>query len=413
MLSGSTAIAQFIGIASLPLVTRLYTPAEIGTVSLFLSFLGFWVAIIALRYEHALIVAADDEESHVVLYLAITLVFFMSAMGLPILWLMQQNNFLEFQLLPIWVPIIAFPIFCGYGLFVVYRSWALRGGLVSQISRASITRAGAMACTKLGLGIAAGGVFALFFAELVGALFSMHAMMQSTRLYFAASKPSYIGFAQMRETAVKYIKFPMFDAPSACMDALAVMLPLPMVGSLYGVEAAGWFGLARMVLSLPNAQIGTAVADVFQMSLAAAIRDNDPQRAYSTFYMLLKKMSLIGLLPLVTSLVVIPQVFPIVFGQYWEPAGTVAASLAPWLYAAFVISPLSRALQVLQAQEWKLFYDVTVLALLIGCYLLALKFSISLVEFCLLLSAANVVGYLVYAIVLYMLVEKKLRNKEG
>lgn len=410
MLSGGTALAQLIGICTLPLVTRLYSPAEIGTVSLFLSFFGFWVTTIALRYEHALMIATDDAESHVVHRLATILVFLMSMLGVPLLWMLQQNNVLEFQLLPVWTPLIAFPILLGYGLFMVYRSWALRAGLVSQISQASITRAGAMAGTKLGLGVFGGGVVALFVAELAGALSSMHKLMQATTQHFAASKPPSIGYAQMRQAGLKYVKFPLLDTPSAWMDALASTLPLPMVASLYGAEAAGWFGLARMLLSVPNAQIGAAVADVFQMSLAEAVRDKDAHRARGVFYMLLKKLSLIGLIPLAISIVVLPWAFPIVFGQQWAPAGTVAASLAPWMYAAFVISPLSRALPVLQAQEWKLFYDVTALGLLIGCYVLASTLALSLIEFCVLIAVAKTVGYVVYALVLYLLVESRLQK---
>ena len=410
MLSGGTALAQLIGICALPLVTRLYPPAEIGTVSLFLSFFGFWVTTIALRYEHALIIAIDDGESHVVHRLGIILVCLMSLLGMPILWSLQQNNILKFQLLPVWSPLIAFPIFLGYGLFMVYRSWALRAGMVSQISQASITRAGAMAGTKLGLGVFGGGLVALFLAELAGALSSLFNLMQATKRHFATSKPPSIGYTQLRHVGLKYVKFPMLDAPSAWMDALALMLPLPMVASLYGAEAAGWFGLARMVLSLPNAQIGGAVADVFQMSLAEAVRDKDPHRARNVFFMLLKKLSLIGLIPLSVSIVVLPWIFPVVFGQNWAPAGPVAASLAPWLYAAFVISPLSRALPVLQAQEWKLLYDVTALGLLTGCYVLANSSALSLIEFCLLVSTSNAIGYAVYALVLYLLVENRLKK---
>jgi O-antigen/teichoic acid export membrane protein len=272
LLSGGTAMAQLIGICSLPLVTRLYSPAEIGTMSLFLSFFGFWVTTIALRYEHALIIASDDAESHLVHRLSIILVFLMSLLGMPILWFLQHYKIFQFQLLPVWTPYIAVPILLGYGFFGVYRAWALRAGLVSLISQASIARAGAVAGTKLGFGIVGGGVLGLFVAELAGALFSIHKLIKATKQRFLSSKPPTIGLAQLRQVSLKYVKSPLLDTPSAWMDALAMMLPLPMVASLYGAEAAGWFGLARMVLSLPNAQVGAAVADVFQMSLAEAIR---------------------------------------------------------------------------------------------------------------------------------------------
>lgn len=402
-------MAQLIGIAAMPLVTRLYTPAEIGIVSLFLSFFGFWANSLSLRFEHALVIAENDLESHAVHRLAISLVIFMSILGVPVLWLLQSYEILEFALLPAWTPLIALPIFVGNGLFMVYRSWALRGGLVKHITQAAIARAGVAAVTKLGLGFLGSGVTGLFISELVGACASMLKLRQATRHHFSPSKPDNISFTQMQCVVKKFAKFPLLETPSAWIDALALTLPLPLIASLYGAEAAGWFGLARMVVGIPNGQIGAAVADVFQMELAKAIRDNESTRARSLFYALLKKMALLGLIPLFGTVVVLPWAFPLIFGEQWKQAGHIAASLAPWLYAAFIVSPLSRALSVLQSQECKLIYDVSALGLLLGAYFLATTQSISLLEFCLLISMANIMGYLIYALVISRLVESKLQ----
>jgi O-antigen/teichoic acid export membrane protein len=146
------------------------------------------------------------------------------------------------------------------------------------------------------------------------------------------------------------------------------------------------------------------------MELAKAVRENAGPPARELFYTLFKKMSWIGLIPLVGIVVVSPSTFPFVFGQSWDQAGLIAASLTPWLYAAFVVSPLSRALSVLQAQEWKLMYDVTDLSLLVVTYFFAKKWGVSLIEFCLLLSLAKVLGYSVYAAVLFKLINIRLKS---
>jgi O-antigen/teichoic acid export membrane protein len=409
MISGSTAVAQLFGICALPFVTRLYTPAEIGTVSLFLSFFSFWTCAIAMRYEQALVITADDSESHIVQRLAAVLVFLMSLLGVPVLWLLQYNNILEFQLLPFWAPLIAFPIFVSHGLAMVYRSWALRAGLVQHINKAVIARAVVTAGTKLGFGIFSGGIVGLFVAELVGAGVSLKKLMHATHSHFVASKPKHIGFTQLCQSSVKFSKFPMLETPSAWVDALAMTLPLPLIANLYGVEAAGWFGLARMVISLPNAQIGSAVADVFQMELAKAVRENDGGRALDLFYLLFKQLSLIGFLLFVGSILCLPWLIPLVFGQNWVQSGNISASLAPWLCTAFIVSPLSRALSVLQVQELKLIYDITDLSLLLGCYILAKLLGMNLIEFCLLISIAKALSYAVYALVLFKQVNSRLK----
>lgn len=410
LLSGGTAIAQLISIVALPFITRLYTPSEIGIASLFLAFLGFWLNTIALRYEHALVIAADDAESHILHRLAMVLVILMSFLGMTTLFFLQFAGALEFQKLPIYTPLVAFPILVAAGLSLVYRSWALRAGLVTQLSEVIITRSAVLSGTKISLGILGGGVVGLLIAELMAALTSQIRLMRATVDYFAASRPVQINFSKMKYVGSKFSKFPKVEMPSAWLDSLSMILPLPLVASLYGVEAAGWFGLARMVVSLPNAQIGAAVADVFQIELAKAVREKNYQRSHNLFFSLLKKMSWIGLIPLTGTILILPWAFPFVFGSSWEPAGWIAASLAPWLYAAFIVSPLSRALSVLQAQEWKFFYDATALVLIVACYFLSKVLMLTVIEFCLLVSMAQVIGYVVYAVILFMLVDGRLKN---
>lgn len=411
LLAGSTAAAQLIGICAMPFVTRLYTPEQIGIVSLFLSFFGFWVTTLSWRYEYALLIARDDAESHVICRLAIGIVIFMSLLAVPLLWMLQLGNVMEFELLPAWAPIVACPILIGHGIFMVYRSWALRAGLVRNITQASIYRSGTGALSKIGLGALGWGVSGLFMAELAAACASMFRLLAVTTKHYFVSKPKRIGTTVLLATVKRYAKFPLLEMPSAWLDALALALPLPLVATLYGSEAAGWFGLARMVVSAPNTQIGSAVADVFQMELAKAVLDRDVARARQLFYAIMKKTALFGLAPLVGMVAFLPWLMPIVFGDKWAQAGQAAAALAPWFFAALIISPLSRALSVLQAQEFKLIYDISAVGLLLTAFFCAKYLNFSFIEFCLAISLANMVGYIVYCAVLIRLIESRTKSK--
>ena len=413
LLAGSTATAQLISICALPLVTRLYTPEQIGIVSLFLSFLGFWTTTLSWRYEHALLIAKNDEESHVICRLATGIVVFMSLLAVPMLWLLQSTNFMHFELLPAWTPLIAFPILLGHGIFLVYRSWALRAGLIRHITQATIYRSGASALSKVGLGVLSWGMLGLFIAELAAACASMSKLLVSTTRHYVASKPAHIDGKTLVSTGRRYAKFPLLETPSAWLDALALALPLPLVATLYGAEAAGWFGLARTVVSVPNSQIGSAVADVFQMELAKAVLNHDAPRARRLFYAIMRKAALFGTVPLLGVVALLPWLMPIVFGDEWAQSGMASAALGPWFFAALVVSPLSRALSVLQAQELKLIYDVSAVGLLLSAYFAAQALTLSFIEFCVAMSLANSVGYLVYCVVLIRLIESRTNNKTG
>src|SRR5262249_134773 len=51
VLSGGTALAQALNIALSPIITRLYTPANMGQLALFTSFLSFFLVGTSLKYE--------------------------------------------------------------------------------------------------------------------------------------------------------------------------------------------------------------------------------------------------------------------------------------------------------------------------------------------------------------------------
>ncbi len=412
VLVGGAAAGQVITICAMPFVTRIYSPEQIGIISLFLAFFGYWASTLSLRYEYALLVAQDDTESHWVHRIAIILVVVMSILSVPILWLLQKTNIFEFGLLPVWAPLIVAPIFIGHGIFMVSRSWALRAGLIQQITKASIARSGANAAVRIGLGLAGGGIAALFIAELVGACASMTKLALATRRHFSSTRPALFTRGGLLTVARKYSKFPLLETPSSWVDALASTLPLLMVASLYGAEAAGWFGLARMVVSVPNSQVGGAVADIFQMEIAKAVLEQDGQRVHRIFYILLRKLALLGLVPMLGVIVLAPWLVPFVFGEKWTEAGNAAVAIAPWLYAALVVSPLSRVLSVLQVQEFKLIYDGSALVCMLIAFYVAQLYAFGFIGFLLSISLANIVGYAIYVVVMIKIIDRHMGGGE-
>jgi O-antigen/teichoic acid export membrane protein len=409
-LASGTAAAQGITICAMPVITRLYTPAQIGVISIFIAFFSFWGATLSLRYEYALLIADNDTESHYVHRLAVALVIVMSLFGLPLLLVLHRTRTLGFGLLPEWASLVVVPILLGYGLFMVYRSWALRAGMVRAITKATISRSVANAGVSVALGLAGGGVLALFAAQIAGAWGALISLARTVGRRYSPGKPHRIAGSDLLRVARKFVKFSTFETPSAWVNQLVLALPLPMIASLQGATAAGWFGLARTMVGIPNSQIGNAVADVFQMELANAVVVGDVQRARGLFYKLMRKLALVGLLPLIGTLVLGPWLVPRVFGHEWSDAGYAAAAIAPWLYAALVVSPLSRTLSVIQAQEYKLIYDISALAFLVMAFMAGKIWHFTFLGLVLGISAAGFLGYVVYAILIVAVVEFRLRK---
>lgn len=411
MLTGGTVTAQAITACAMPIVTRLYTPAQVGVISVFLAFFSFWTSLLSWRYESALLVARDDGESHEIFRLGVLCVVVTSMLAWPALWLLRENAIFGFGLLPAWSGWAAAPILCGYGIFMMLRMWSLRGGLVRNIAQASIARSASNALIRVALGLLGGGVPALFTAELFGAWGGAGALYRAARGRFATTRPGGRGWRSVKEVMIRYSRFVKYELPSVAIDNIASTIPVPMLASLYGAEAAGWFGMARLLVAIPNAQVGRAVGDTFQMELARAIREHDYAEAHRLFYRLLLLLSLFGLLPLIGFIAFGALLVPHIFGKSWTEMGWISACIAPWMYAALVVSPLSNLLSVIQAQQYKLVYDIFLALLMIMVYYLARESLFSMHSTVVCLSFVSVLAYAMYLAVLLFVMKNRVSGR--
>jgi O-antigen/teichoic acid export membrane protein len=409
-LAGGTVIAQVVTALSMPIVSRIYTPREIGIISLFISFFGFWSMLLSWRYESALLVTKGEEDTRAVLKLGTNIVYFMSVISGPVIYGLVSWRILGFDLLPWWSALVAPLIFLGYGLFMLHRGFALRNGLVNRITHATMARSICNATTRIVFGIAGAGVAGLFAAELAGA-WGATGTLRKGNLSQLLSQQGKIRIRAWFTAATRYAAFAKYEMPSVLLDQLALTLPVPIIASIYGAEAAGWFGLARILVALPNAQIGRAVADVFQMELARKIRNGEREQARKLFYKLLNKLAIFGLIPLATIMVIGPLLAPWIFGKPWMMMGFITAYISPWLYAALIVSSLSRLLSVLERQKYKFVYDVFALSFVILEYLCAKHYRWDLTNFVIILSVLNVVAYGIYLFVLLWVVKMDLSDK--
>ena len=60
--SSGTILAQLVNIASLPIITRLYDPAEIGIFNLFMQALAI-ATILIISVEHVVMLPKDDKNA--------------------------------------------------------------------------------------------------------------------------------------------------------------------------------------------------------------------------------------------------------------------------------------------------------------------------------------------------------------
>lgn len=398
-------MAQAITAASMPIVTRLYTPEMIGMISIYLSFFNFWLSFLTWRYESALLITENEEDSHHVFRLGAVLAFLTALLAIPVLGGLQYSGILGFDVLPHWAPLVAFLSLLGFGWFMLYRAWLLRLREVRVISTSAVARSGANAGTRVLSGGVGFGIYGLFLAEILGSWSALGAVRNKTKKLLRGPAPEW-RFRSIKNVAIRYKKFAQYEMPSAVVNQLAIALPVPLAGALYGAEAAGWFGLARLLYAIPNGQIGKAAGDVFQMELGRCVREKKIEKGERLFYQFSGRLALIGLIPLTVAIFLAPALVPYIFGDEWSEMGNVVAHMAPWMFMALIVSSMSRALSVLEKQQWKLIYDVFSLSIVLSAFLMAKKNQASLIEFIDYLSLGLSGAYIVYFLIIVIFLRK-------
>lgn len=394
-----TASSQLITIVAMPIVTRLYTPEMFGIFSVYLAFFNFCLTFTSLKYDSALLVARDEEETHQIMRVGTFFVVVMSLLAIPSLWFLNSSEILGFNLLPWWATIVCSISLLGFGLYSLYRSWLLWFKDAKVISFSAISRSAANAVVRLVSGLINSSIVGLFLAEIAGSWSSLLMARKNIRSRLKVAPPKW-DISVLLSVAAKYRKFPIFEAPSSMINALSGSIQVPIVATLYGAQAAGWYGLARLLYAIPNGQIGGAVADVFQMELSECVRNKNISRGSYLFSKFTKRLALVGLIPFTFAIFVAPIITPYVFGESWSGMGVLIAYIAPWMYAALIVSSMSRALSVLQKQELKFIYDICSILLISLSFYITYFFQISLQGAIGLISGSMCFSYLIYYFVI-------------
>ena len=391
VLISSTAVAQVIVIIAMPLITRLYSVHDIGVINLVFALLSFATPLMCMRFESALLICRTREAAGLsiacLLAIPITSVIFTCFAAM-----LHSNAQLGFEAIPFWSILALLIMLPGIGLFSYFRAVWLREGAVRRIGGVTMARSVGQTFGRL-----AGGFAGLGFTGLmIGEFLLSWSVAPFIKSRVAVKKLFERGRLSLTRVVSRYRKFPLLELPSQILNNGSLFLPIPMTAALYGIEAAGLFGLAHRLGTLPISQIARAVADVTQMQMAEAVRKKDSKKVEQLFWYVIKRLFLFALLPLLAFVLLAPILAGPVLGEKWAETGVLLALISPWLLGQTVVGPVSRILVILQRQQLKLAYDLISISFLVLTWFFASTFDLTLREYTALLSGLLALSYLPY-----------------
>ena len=366
ILAASSAFAQGISIVAVPVLTRLYTPADYGIVALFNSVMALLMVVATLRYEWAIPNPATDEEAINIFFVCFLAMFAFAMLTVFAIILLfgTLDNFGNVSVLKPYLWLIPLYILGGAS-YQTLNAWAIRKKSFKPIAKTRISQSVSSSITTIGLGFLKGGPLGLLLGGLVGQTAGIGTL---SALLWNEDREILKGIRKKKILAAfkRYFNFAALSTGTCVVNTASLQMTTILLSVYFEAGIVGWYYLAQRVIGIPTGLVGQATGQAFWAEAARLIR-SDPRELRRIFHKFSKKLAMLSLLIAAVG-IVSPFVFGFVFGsENWSMAGKYALYLTPMIMAQFIVGTLSH-LVVHELQHWQLIWDICRLILTVFCF---------------------------------------------
>jgi O-antigen/teichoic acid export membrane protein len=337
VVSGTVAAQAIVLIAQL-FLRRMYSTADFGLFSLFVSITGIPVIVATMRYELAVVLPEKDEDAANLiaggmfinlLFSILLFLIILPAQSLILQFLNVGNEFL--------VPLYLAPaaVFF-YGTYQLLNYWFIRRKRFMTTSYIKVQRRSTEAFSQSVLSYV-GTTGGLILGELIGrALFACTSIYYLFKNGFSLSQ---VSFRRIRELLIQYKDFPLHSALPSLLNSAGLLFPAIVVNRLFDEDITGRFDLCLQVLAVPVSFISVSISNVLLEKIAAASRNG--QKIVPLILKLSAVLAVITIPGFILGITVAPDVFAFVFGETYRVSGEYTQILMIGYAARFIVSPLA------------------------------------------------------------------------
>lgn len=329
-----TAAGQGIQLAASLLLTRLYSPAEFGEYSVALSAATVLAMLAVFAYPQAIPLANSDEEARGLTWLAILLSLLTCSTSALLLGLLAiaRGELAGFVIGPVQVAMIPLTAF-ALGAWTALSALQSRHERFVLMGRSTTIGTLLQSGSQVIFGAVGAGSVGLSFGYVAGRITNAALLGRGADL---GRPPRIRSLASMAST---WSAMPRWLLIPAILNLASTGAIAPWVSFWFGVEFAGWFTFAMLMLLVPGALLGQAITTMFFPRMAKA--DREGSSSASSVERLTAGLFSISLPVFIPVMLFGEELFSLIFGEEWAGAGQIASVLAPWIMVGFVSSPIS------------------------------------------------------------------------
>jgi lipopolysaccharide exporter len=335
-LAGGTGIAQVIPFLALPLLSRLYSPAEFGWFGVYYAIALVTSVFITGRYELAVLLPGTKREANHLARLAEFLTLGAGFVSLAVVLMFHQHIAALFSVQPIAQMLLLLPVsIISLALLQVYSYRHNRDKNYTIISSGKIIYSIVLVFAQVSLGYLGYTVSGLIIGSVLAVL--THALI--LRLWKASIFREDVAYNRplMMELATTYIDFPRHNAPHALANAVSVQIPIILINRFLTEATAGFYFMAFRIVQAPVILISSSIGQVYSQTVSEMYRSGG--NIYSFTVKIYGVLTLISFLPFTLLALWGPEIFTFVLGSDWTEAGRYARIFSPAFFLIFIVSP--------------------------------------------------------------------------
>lgn len=366
-----TAIAQIIPILISPILSRLYTPDEIGAYSLFYTIASILSIFTLGRYYSAIVLPKNDKEAFSLFQLCILLTFLFSLFFVIIILFAGQ------MIMPLlgkdivsskWTLFYILLMMLSYNIYVSYDSWLNRFKSYKVMTTNKVTQVSICSFVQVAFGFCGGNT--LMLGRILGQLGSIlifYFNVKKLRNVYAITN-----LKDIYSAAKKYVEFPLYSMPNNLLNTISFNLPILLFGYFFDMTTTGYFSWSTLIILSPMSMITAALGQVFYQKVSElknqelGIHEFVKKTYIKLLFISIVFFPIVGLLA--------PFIFNLLFGEEWENAGIYTQCMIPSLIFIFANNPISLIIYVQHKQKHYLIFELLlfifrVLSIVLGYYL--------------------------------------------
>lgn len=346
VLMTGTALSQLFSFLISPILTRIYTPEEMGDLNLYLRIVGFLAALATARFELSLPLPKKDEHSYLIYRLSLKIATYI-LIGVSILAV-------GYLLVVRFTYDLAFFIALSLGstLFLIYTNlgtnWAIRKKQFRRISVSKMVNSGVSNVLRWLFGVWGMGATGLLLGSFIGYIASSLSFIQE---WFKIDKAN-TSFRSAKKTKAlvkAYKEFPTINLPHVLVDLGKDLLLAFFIIFYFNKDVFAWYSHSYVILQIPISIIGLSISQVFFSRCAELVSEGK-----STVPLLKNTIVIlffISIVPFTLLFFFGTPMFSFVFGANWANSGYYSEIMSFWFLFYFINSVVSTLPAVLHRQK--------------------------------------------------------------